>query len=168
VIKRTFTITIITLLAGVIFVSFHYNEFGFNPMRSAEVKAKSTKAVKVLPEELVGVYKGVRPLYVINESESANLSPGRKKPVKKTELHFIVIETGIIWLAESDSQDSTFRHYEGSYMVTDNSESSVEIKADFRVWNKQGKTYSIRFDRSMGKVFARGEGEPEFELQYIQ
>lgn len=166
--KRTFTVTAITILGAILFVSFHSTEFNLDSAGGSAVNFRSNPTVNMIPEELAGVYRGIRQLYVINRSESANLSPDLKESSGHRELNFIIIETGIIWLAESELRDSTLQHFEGSYNVTGSSQNTIEIKADFRVWNKQGKTFFIRFDRDTGKAAARAEGEPEFELQHIR
>lgn len=166
--KRTFIVTGITLAAAILFVSFHSSEFTFNSTQNTVITRKIDPVVNMLPDELAGVYRGIKPAYVINTSESANLSPDAKSGKGLKELNFIVIETGIIWLAESDRKDSTAQHYEGSYLVTGNTDNIIEIKASFWAWNKQGLIYFIRFDRNTGKAAARAEGEPEFILEYIQ
>lgn len=167
-INRTFIVTGITLVTAVLFFSFFQTEFGFGSYQNVVTKKTINPVVTLLPENLAGVYKGTKPYYLINTSEQANLSPGARRTPGKKILNFIIIETGVIWLAEADSKDSTMEHYEGNYSVLGTSGSSIEIKANFWMWNKQTQSYYIKFDLTTGKAAAKAPGEPEFELIYIE
>lgn len=166
--KRTFVFTGVTIAVAIFFVSFNQTEFSISGTRNSRVTHSADAQGKMIPEYLAGVYKGIKPDFLVNKSASANLSPDRKAVQGKKELHFILIETGIVWLSELNLRDSVLEHYEGSYQVTVNSGNTLEIKASFWLWNKTAQIYYIRFDRPSNRAWSRAEGEPEFELEYIK
>lgn len=162
--KRTFIITGITILTVLMFVSFHISDFSFTSSSDSVPVNNQNTAFKIIPENLAGVYKGVKPNFVINTSAGANLSPDRKNINAWKEINFILIETGVIWMSEKDPKDSSMSHYEGTYTIAKNSQDILELSARFVDWNKTSQSYILRFEKNSGKAAARQVGQPEFEI----
>lgn len=162
--RRTFIITGITILTALMFVSFHISDFGFTPSSDTAQADSQNSSIKMIPENLAGVYKGIKPNFVINKAAEANLSPDRRNISAWKEVNFIIIENGVIWMSETDPKDSSVSHYEGTYTIAKNSQDILELSARFVDWNKTSQSYILRFQKNSGKAAAQQEGQPEFEI----
>lgn len=132
--------------------------------KSKQAEEQPKKAMK-LSEDFLGNYHGIQESYFIkNQYGDDMIIAGNKVPVPSSDFKFLLKESNVASLQQTNLEDNQRYYYDGSYKII--SDESDLIKVEISLSDGQGSspTYILEINKSDKKGNCIGRNEPIIKI----
>lgn len=143
---------------------------GTNKSSSAETNQVLAEKTVENPAKYLGNYHGIQATYFMKNQYGYDMIIGGKKvSVPSSDFKFLIKENGIVSLQQTNLEDNSRYYYDGTFVVKNENENSLEIECKLSDGKSSNPTYNIAINKPHATAgVCKGNKEPEFKLEKIK
>ena len=131
--------------------------------KSNDVKVETKLAMS---ESYFGSYHGKQDSYFLkNQQGDEMVISGNKIAVPECDFIFYIKENNVVSLEQTNLEDNTKAHYDGTYRVVTEDSSAYHIECLLSDGKSSSPTYQLVISKANFNSFCKGYNEPVFRLE---